>query len=503
MIVVMLAHAISPGVMFSPNGNGEPITESIDISVHDAKNFIEITSIDGIPIKQFSHLGITGVDIKTTGSGANVGLGIELSSDGGDTWLTTNEYHSAKEARAVRGSEVRDNMRLHDGASPTEGWAFLAEFHALDQVCPTFLTSQEMSSSAGSPLHFGNMSIGTEVVHDAIRLIIYEDVPDTTNFSTGTMELVGYRAKEQTEVHELSLTGETEFFVDIADGHTVVDIFTHDAVLSGSGLIVQTSVAGTEDNGASDYRNYHFGFTSTSVSSGVNFIGFTDAGTQIGFMEFWGLNTEGAQIAANGYRMAGNGLIVGSFRFATSARSQLRIATFDGVSTMDSGSIWIVSRKIKATVVASEDFNLANTINFPMISLKDSVMVFTLDTVTTASNTAIGIQTSADNGSSWHSADHRNMEVFGGGDTIGVSNPTQDLSMRPDQTSYVLASRFAGINLDIRMSKLWSFNMGTITTNNKNGSGFRETKEVIDALRVSGGTVVMDGGIFTAVSYKL
>ncbi len=481
-----------------------PEVEVINVADFVGLNDFEVTTINGTPIGDFHSISVVGTAVKTSGTGANVTFGAQLSINGGTSYLGTGHYHGTKEARAVRGSATFDHMRFFDTALPGAGYDFMAEFKCLDQACPTYMTSHELSQ-IGSPLHLGSITNTSYAVHNAIKIGVHEDVPGTVTLLSGQIVLVGYRGHAETEVQEVVISGgEGEFFVNISAGHTVVDIMTSNLAMSGSNLAVQTSVAGTEDAGVSDYRRYNFGFVTTNVGDFTQFEGFTGtASTRKGFTELWGLNTAGAQIINNGYQLDGNGLIIGGMRQATTVRSQIRLFVSNGTDTFTSGSIWIVSRKIPAVVHTAEDFAVP-TSDVPMVDLAlFPGLVVSASTVTLASNLGMFFETSDDNGATWHSSAQRQMEVFGGGDTVFTNDTEQDFSMREDLASYILWGRFSGFGTDSHLVKNWTFNGGTIATNNKNGAGYRETKEIINALQLTSRTADMDGGDFLAVAYKL
>lgn len=481
------------------------VVEVINIADHVNQNNFTMTTIGGVPITAFHNITFVGTDIKTVGEGgAGITFGLELSADGGSTWLTTGHYHAHKQARAVRGSLTLDHMRMYNAVDPTEGWSFLSELKCMDQACPTTLISQETSSSVGSPLNLSNITKTSYVVHNAIRIGVHEDVPGTTKLATGTLVVVGYRGHEETTVTQIVGTGQQEAFVTLPEGHTMVDIMTSNVVLSASNLGVQSATGGNEDDGAADYDSHFFAWTTSSMSLNKKFLAFTDGGTQIGFCELWNMNTAGAQICGRGARMAGNGAIVAGMRVATTSRDQVRIYTIDEVATMDSGSIWVVSRKIANTLLMTETFAVDKT-DVPVIDLALTPgVIFTAKTLALASAQGIHFETSDDNGATYQSSAQRQIQMYGGGDTVFVNDNEQDLSLRADRSEYAAFAKFTGfgVNTNLIKSAVFTF-IGDVSTNQRNGSGYRETKEVINAIQLTAHAVNMTTGFFRVVSYSL
>jgi len=337
------------------NGELSPVDETIDIANFSGQTAIDITQITGVDISKFYAVDIVFDNAVTTTGGTNVKKGVQVSTDGGSTFLETG-YMDMLPGTTSNQTLVAQAI----SASTFTAWCRLTN-----------------TNQTGIPCHFKNTyntaapSMGrinsTMAVIDALRFEV-SSTGDTISWVSGTIRIRGYRkAASKITTQTDSFDGvKTEIIFNIPAGHTYATLEVEDvSAASGFGLAARFGNGGVFRSDADQLRQTITSGTVGSQGITESVFWITDSSvTQDANAEFWNLNTAAPVIMA---AMAGDtGSTIRNLGMSPVATSFSQIRLF-GISASEvlltGGTVRLTTYKIKNEVFswapdgsASHDF---------------------------------------------------------------------------------------------------------------------------------------------------
>lgn len=333
-----------------------PVFELIDIN-DNYNNELEavITSIDGVDLGEFSFISIHGNAITTQGAGTNIHMVMQLSADGGDTWITGNKEIWMNAATAFHGDVNQPTIFQTSATMEFSTW--IQDFNA---DTPTVVHSSPMKVAIGAPRHHFFIT-PTANSHNALKIVVASN-GNSTKFLAGTFELVGYRTpKAEVQVRDFSTDPGSQWFITIPEGHTIANIYCMNIEKTVKKRIeYQLSVAGTPVSGAADYRVFIINQSDTATLA-LSAFDMTAAQTTNGYghATLWNLNMPvPVMSSAEWYTVDPS--------FNTEVRSNMgilrkevaysEIRVFVASGTMNSGKIYVETYNPTTAIIKEVDF---------------------------------------------------------------------------------------------------------------------------------------------------
>ncbi len=350
--------------------NPVPVWEVLTIPSGHGSEFFVITDINGIDLGDFSFISIRMDDVDITGAATGVNMQMQLSADGGSTWLTGYRTQAIDAGGAAHGAST--SPRVHEGA----GSYFLSQWiQDFGSETPTTVQTQENKLGDVGPKR-RNFITTTAEKHNALRFrIIADSTPPV--FFRGTIEIVGYRTPAaDVQIIDCAVTQATEYFVNIPAGHTIANVYAINCAATTKDRIrVRASVSGTPVSGASDYRSFLLSHTLSTVFEDSNFnFCANQENSQYGHVSLWNLNTVAPLMCSTEWQSV-NPTIPTDIRIlqgtlkVVAAYSQIQIFKLTG--TMNSGKIYIQTYAPNTTVLSATDFGAANASSVDITGLTD------------------------------------------------------------------------------------------------------------------------------------
>jgi hypothetical protein len=143
--------------------------EQLVVPAAHGSQFYDITTIDGVPLSEFSHIQVDVRNAVGTG-GSAYSLAAQVSDDGGVTWISTNEYESWL-WRGDANYKVTAGSNIFMSQTTSASAAGLT-FSGFNVAMPTAALSWENAIADADPWYTSTITKGSAVAHDGIRLIM-------------------------------------------------------------------------------------------------------------------------------------------------------------------------------------------------------------------------------------------------------------------------------------------------------------------------------------------
>lgn len=334
-----------------------PVMEVINVSSFSGSQYAVITDIAGVDLGEFSFISIRHNAVNHINPGSGLAYGMQLSADGGSTWLGSNKDIWVSGTTGFNGTVTVPEINESVGPWYVSQW--IQDFNS---ETPTVVQSSEMEIGMSSPRRHSFMTAIAQK-HNAIRFEVKSS--GGVHFSSGTIELVGYRTrKAAVQSRDFSASSGSEWFVSIPAGHTIANIYAVNVGRTVAERIdVQASVAGTPVAGASDYHRFKINHLDTSTFDFSRFdITATQTSNGYGHVSIWNLNTP-APLHFTGEWLSVNPSFPDEIRFNSGtlkkdvAYDEIRISVASGV--MNAGTIYVETYNPETSILEQKDFGAA------------------------------------------------------------------------------------------------------------------------------------------------
>lgn len=361
----------------------EPTQETITVPGGHGAATYEITDVQGISVGDLSSMVIEATGIAFTGTLTNPRLALQVSYDGGSTWVTTGTIYR-NQALIVNESEGWTNRNeAYCNDNPVSGsTSALITVHDLNEASLMSIESIELSpiQANATQKHWAHMVVATAPVN-AIRVGIFAD-SGTPVLTGGTLRVLGFSGRNTTVLsHDCTASPVSQIKFDVPQGYTLASLYGSSIGTSVSAAIgVRVGTGGTPDNGAADYYRQTKG-ADANVRANSSYLGLL-AGTNTGpnhsgMARIFNLRTDAPVVSYSYYSTtAGSGSATrwDGVRRTITQRDQIFVECTAG--TMNAGFIYCVMQK-RSNKVTTHDFTAspAATVNLTGLTKKFSGMV--------------------------------------------------------------------------------------------------------------------------------
>jgi len=397
------------------NGLDPAVVEEIDVAAFAGSATIDITTVDGIAVDQFTHIQISLVDLVRSTTGSQMEM--ELRRQGGSF---TDENYRWQSTSSLNVNPVTGDFELTDntGVTTQDSIIFLS---SVNQPCPTTIKASNLRVGESVPAFHQGLTTGA-FVHDAIRFI----AGASATWVSGTIVITGYRCKVGA-LYTTAFSGQSEVLIDLAPGEVIADVAFSNVGLSAA-VNVNITVGTGDSYVTSGYRFSVLDSIGTGTGTAPSITVLSSGGAaaaSYGLMQFYNLQTA-APVCAQGQNLQADGTDtsvqdIRSFILpGTTAYDQLRVATTSG--TLNSGTLYIQTYKPRRTILKAQDLTGFGAANVDVTGLKKNnaslIVVASTDAATATNSSQSNVQFGTNSGFDAGASDYRDLSVDEGFDNV-------------------------------------------------------------------------------------